>query len=143
MPGLAAALGRIGGRWGECVTVDRLCPDSGAKQWLGAELGADVIDMESFWVSDVAARNGIPHLVVRTVLDPAEEPLPRYAVLAAEQHQMRSLGAASRYILARPWEVPGLVRIWRHSGLASTRLSSALSTLVSEPWASAFNFEPA
>ncbi len=129
MAALGGAAAGAGADWGECVTVDRLCADRGHKAWLGEALGVDVIDMESYWVSEAAAERGLPHMVVRTVLDPAEEPLPSFAVMAAERGEIRSARAAAAHLVGRPGELPGLLRLWMCARRASSGLGRALATL--------------
>ena len=141
---LADALGAIEGGWGECVTVDRLCAESDRKAWLGRSLGVDLVDLESYWVSEAAAELGLPHLVVRAVLDAAEVPLPPYAVRAAERPDLRSPRAAAAHVLGHPAEIPSLMRLWRCAARASFRLGRALTAVVTaDEWTAGYRLKAA
>ena len=69
--------GKIGGPVHEllfagCLSVGVFVGSSSLKGWIGSNFPVSVIDMESFWVSQLAVEHGIPHVVLRSVLDPME-----------------------------------------------------------------------
>jgi adenosylhomocysteine nucleosidase len=72
---------------------------------------ADAVDLESAAVAHAAARAGVPFAALRAVCDPAERDLPRAALVALDAQGriggLRVLAAA----LARPGELPVLVRL--------------------------------
>lgn len=73
------ALRRGGAAAGTVVSTDRILytPASKAHAWVSLnEDGPATVDLESAAFAGVAARHGVPFLVVRAVCDPAEEELP-------------------------------------------------------------------
>lgn len=58
------------------VTFPRLVASIRDKRALFESSGADVVDMESYWVGVIAAENGIPFASVRVVSDSALDCLP-------------------------------------------------------------------
>lgn len=69
-PGLSAC--------GRMVSVPRPVSTPAEKLRLGRETAARWVDMESYHWADVALEQGIPCTVVRAVLDPAGEYLPKW-----------------------------------------------------------------
>lgn len=92
------------------------------KERLFRDSGAQVVDMESFWIVRAARDRSIPCLNVRTVLDTSSQSLPR-SVLAVIENS----GAVRARHLAdfalRAWEWPGLLRLARNSLKARRRLT--------------------
>ena len=68
-------------RHGAALTVDSIA-NSQQKGLIGQSTGADVVDMESWWVSETARSQGVGCEVVRVVLDTLDEDLP--AILAQD-----------------------------------------------------------
>ena len=108
-----------------CVSVSQFVQGASMKAWLGRVLPVSVIDMESYWVSDVAASYGLPHVVVRAVLDGPEDPMPEFLVDA-----MRSGGSprlrAMRYAVAHPHRLRWMLRLAAQTKLARRSLSDCL-----------------
>jgi len=71
-----------------------------------AGTGALAVDMESAHVLAVAARHGLPALVVRVVADPAGRALPRLAAVAARPDGRLDLGATARALVRHPGDWP-------------------------------------
>ena len=73
---VAAALGmRLSVSTGSSITVDELAAGADEKSAHHAWKGHDIVEMESFWVGEAAAKRGLPFLAVRAISDDAAEPL--------------------------------------------------------------------
>ncbi|MCW5971547.1 MAG: hypothetical protein KIT57_23815 [Blastocatellales bacterium] len=72
---VAAALGA---QRGVGLTTDRVIVDAREKQRLYGRFGATVVDMESYGVLAVCARNRLPAAVLRVISDEAGEDLPDF-----------------------------------------------------------------
>ena len=138
---LSEAIGGVAGgcSWGGCITVDQVVHSPALKRWIGESFGADVIDMESFWVSEVATERGLPHLVVRSVMDPMEQSLPNFVMEATEQEGLRTLASGASHMLSNPTDLFPLLRLWRQVRRASRRLNDVLAAVVTaEAWTPAY-----
>jgi len=125
--------------WGSCLTVDQFVYNHDLKGWIGETFSVDVIDMESFWVSDVAFEKGLPHLVVRTVLDPMEQRLPPFVSEAASDEKARTLLKGAAHIARHPRDLRKLVALSGQVRRASAQLASALSAVVTtDAWTPAY-----
>ncbi|HEX5079853.1 MAG TPA: hypothetical protein VFV80_11940 [Geminicoccaceae bacterium] len=127
---LAAALekGGLAARDGPITGSERIVATRDAKRGLLARTGAVAVDMESHAVAEVAARAGLPFLVVRAVADRSDQAIPRAALRAVDaQGDLRHLALLGS-IIVRPWEIGALLALGRSSGrgLASLRRVAAL-----------------
>lgn len=113
------------GRMAESRSVVASAPD---KQRLAAATGAVAVDMESGAVARVAVRHGLPFLVVRAVADPAERTIPGAALAAVRPDGRVDHAAVVRHLLAKPWQLPHLLRLARDSaaGLTTLRRTAVL-----------------
>src|SRR5439155_326262 len=67
---LAAARGmRLSVSTGSSITVDELAAGADEKSAHHAWKGHDIVEMESFWVGEVAAKRGLPFLAVRAIAE--------------------------------------------------------------------------
>ena len=128
--------GKIGGPVHEflfagCLSVGVFVGSSSLKGWIGSNFPVSVIDMESFWVSQLAAEHGIPHVVLRSVLDPMEETLPQFVGSAAVSGSVRSWLPAVKYMVSRPLEAPHLLNLARQTKTARASLSNLLTSITS------------
>jgi len=60
---------------GSSITVDELAAGADEKSAHHAWKGHDIVEMESFWIGEAAAKRGLPFLAVRAISDGAAEPL--------------------------------------------------------------------
>ena len=110
---------------------DAVVADAGAKRLLSAQTGASAVDLESGAVARVARRHGLPFAVLRVVCDPAHRSLPSAAVAAlSSAGAIRPLNVLGS-IVARPWQIPALLRLARDAALARRALVRAQQDL---PW---------
>ncbi len=74
-------------------------------------------------MAEVAARAGLPFLIVRAVADRSDQAIPRAALGAIDaQGDIRHLALLGR-LIARPWEIGALIALGRSSGRGLATLS--------------------
>lgn len=104
------------------LSVDRVVTSVAEKAALHAETGAAAVDTESVGVATVAARLGLPFLVLRAVADPAHLALPRAALVGVRPDGRVAAGAALAATLRHPQEIGLLIRTARASRAAMQSL---------------------
>ena len=114
-----------------CVSVSQFVQSAPMKAWLGKVLRVGVIDLESYWVTDVAAAYGVPHAVVRVVLDPMDGAMPYFLADSMRPSAGSVRVKAVRYVLRRPHRLGGLLRLSAQVKLARRSLADYLD---SQPW---------
>ena len=102
---------------------------AGAKADLARSSGAVAVDMESHILAGVAARHGLPFLVLRAVADPAERGIPAPALAGLGPDGETRAGAVALRLLAAPWMLPALLRLARDSEAGLAALRAAVSAL--------------
>ena len=111
-----------------CLSVPDLVQSSSMKTWIGATFPVSIIDMESYWVNEVAAERDVPHAAIRTVLDPVEQTLPAFVGEAVDGDRNRNWERALRYLVSRPAEAPRLMRLASQVRVARASLGDMLTT---------------
>ena len=113
-----------------CLSVPQFVSSSSMKAWIGSTFPVSIIDMESYWVSETAAAYGVPHVVVRSVLDTMEQTIPAFVgeTVSAEEGQ-RKWERAIKYLVSRPTEAPKLIRLASQVKIAGASLSEFLTRL--------------
>ncbi len=96
---------------GSCMTVEQFVYNSDLKTWVGENFAVDVIDMESFWVSQQAKANNIGSIVIRVVLDPMEQKLPPFIVEAANNKASRTMLNGLKHIAIHPGDIKKIFEI--------------------------------
>ena len=87
---------------------DAMVATPAAKAALRRQTGAAAVDMESHIA---VARAGVPFAILRAVSDPADRALPRAARVGLKADGEADVGAVLRALIARPGELPALLRI--------------------------------
>jgi len=116
---------------GDSLTVDKLVTRPDEKLKLGVKFRAQVVDMESYWVADTAAKRNIPFLAVRVISDTLDESLPPFDNFIGSRGELMWLETLS-YFWSRPRELFGILKLYFHAQLAGRRLTSFLGLLVPE-----------
>ena len=112
------------------VTVDRIVGTTEEKAELFARTGAQIVDMETHAVADVARETGLPCAAVRVVSDDARQQMPReVAALVRPQSALRRLGTALGALGRRPGAAVDLWRLWEHAVVDGRTLAAALADL--------------
>lgn len=113
------------------VTVDRVVGTAAEKRSLAAATGADLVDMETWGVADVAHRAGLGCVCIRVVSDAAGDDLPaEIASLVQPQSSMRRFGAAVRAMARRPKAAADMWRLWEHAVVDARTLADALERCI-------------
>ena len=107
---------------GSIAGSDRLIDDAAAKQALGRRTAAVAVDMESHVLADAARASGVPLLIVRTIADTASRTLPRAALDSIGPTGRTRLARIGVQVLARPGDVPSLLRLGREAATALATL---------------------
>lgn len=87
-----------------------------------ARTGAQAVDMESYGLLEIAAAVGVPGLVVRVVVDAAEDALPPVIARAALQGSTPGPLQVLRGVLAEPGNAAGVLVLARRYRLAMRAL---------------------
>lgn len=122
-PWRRALLDRLPGAvTGPVLGLDRVVTSVAEKAELHDTTGALAVDTESPGVASVAARLGLPFMVLRAVADPADMALPRAALVGVRSDGRVAVGAALAAALRHPAEIPLLLRTARASRAAMAAL---------------------
>jgi adenosylhomocysteine nucleosidase len=103
--------------------------DIGDKAALYSNTGAAAVDMESHIAARAAREHGLPFIAIRTISDAAERALPPAALAALKPDGGIDMFAIARSILARPAQIPALIRTGRESEKAFAALFRCLGLL--------------
>ena len=113
---------------GGCLSVPEIVLNGPDKRRIGMDHKVSIVDMESYWISLIAAENRVPCLVLRSVLDTMGQSLPSFVGFSSSTGA-RSRLSVLRQALARPAELPGLVRLAGQARVARASLARALLAL--------------
>lgn len=115
---------------GACLTVPQFVSNRSMKAWLGSTFNVSLIDMESYWVGEVAGSFGIPYLTVKAVLDPVDQSVPRFIGETLDKGMaVRTLRAVAHLVI-NPADVPGLIRLSSQVRVARASLTRFLGRVV-------------
>lgn len=118
---------------GLLLTDDAIVATPAAKQALHATTGAVAVDMESWWITAVATRAGLPCHVIRAVSDAATDSIANdVATLAALASPARQIGAALRLAWRRPAAIGELAELREHAHRAADALANYLLQAVTQ-----------
>lgn len=106
---------------GSILSMDRVAVSVEEKKALRAT-GAAAVEMEAAGVAERARCHGIPFYCIRVVSDAAGESMPLDFNLYRTAEGRFKRGAIARAALAKPFRIPGLLRLRRQARIASMRL---------------------
>lgn len=110
---------------GTIVTTDELFTDPDFIATLEAR-GVVALDMETAAVGAVCEAHGVPWSVFRAISDRPSDGLVDDAVFKmAKPDGTPAMGAVMRYVLPRPWKVPGLLKLGRDLNTATRAAAQA------------------
>lgn len=118
--------------FGACMSLTQFVSSSSMKEWIGSTFDVSVIDMESYWVGEIALQHGLPHLIVRSILDPMEQTVPEFVAENLSEKGNRMVRKAIRYVAAKPFQMPKLLHLASQSKTASASLSDFLVKMTLE-----------
>ena len=106
---------------GTSLTVDRPVTRPEDKKALAASIGADIVDMEGYWLAKAAASRGIPFLAVRAVTDRLNDrliPFEKALDAGSEWRWPHAIG-----LFARPDNLARLPTLFSSARTARRRLT--------------------
>ena len=113
---------------GSSLTVDEAAWGHAEKAAHHSWKAHDIVEMESFWIGEVAARHGLPFLCVRTISDTAEDSLLQTGAMDEQGNfdQQRLLG----YIREHPEHAPLIAAQSERGRAAFTNLTILMAGLL-------------
>ncbi len=111
------------------ISVAKALTSTAAKERCHQETGAVAVDMETAAMARVAGDLGVPHLVVRHVLDAVDEPLPQRDI-ADQNGRLRPLKLARA--LTRPRDFLDLAQLAVRLRSNATAVAPLIRALVEE-----------
>jgi adenosylhomocysteine nucleosidase len=106
----------------DIASVDTPVANPEAKHVLRNGTGAVAVDMESHIVARVAAAHGLPFTVCRVIIDPAQRTLPPAALINLRPDGTPNVPAVIRSMVARPSQLPALLRLMADARTARAAL---------------------
>ncbi len=116
-------------RTGRCLTVARPVAGPALRRHVARTFGAEVADMESYWLARLAARHHIPFLGVRAVTDTEHGELSPFDRCVRPDGRM-AVAAAIGVLLRRPWQASRAVSILRRIARAQEALARCVVRLI-------------
>ena len=111
------------------VTVSQLVLDPEVKRKLGEAFNAHIVDMESYWIAQIASDRKIPFVIVRSVSDTRQERLMPFMRMLTADGKLRWREAAS-YFARRPHHLIALLHLVRNVRLAQRSLAISIDSLI-------------
>ncbi|MDD5587364.1 MAG: phosphorylase [Alphaproteobacteria bacterium] len=102
------------------------------KHTLFLQSGCLCADMESQAVARAAINAGIPYAVLRVIADTADMDLPPAALVPLRDDGRVNLRCVLRGLVHNPIQLPGLIRLGVHTGLALKGLKKAVESRLSD-----------
>ena len=90
-----------------------------------------VVDMESYWIAEIASEAQIPFVIIRSVSDTIHEKLLPFDQLMNKDGKVLWSEAAS-YFIRRPHHLAVVGRLYRNMRLAQRNLVAAMDALICE-----------
>ncbi len=115
---------------GTLVTASTIA-DAAAKRSLAARHIARAVDMEAYAVADVARVYGVPFTAVKAISDTLDFPMPPLSRFITDDGQFHTARFAV-FIAMRPWMIPNVFALGRHSALATERLTAHLQQVIQQ-----------
>jgi adenosylhomocysteine nucleosidase len=110
--------------------ADGIAVTSKVKRHLFLATGCAAVDLESGSVAMMAERHALPFCVLRAICDPAERDLPPAALGALNDAGAIGLLRVIGSMIARPSQIPALVRLGRDAAAARTALVRGLGAAI-------------
>jgi adenosylhomocysteine nucleosidase len=104
------------------VGADTPIAEPATKRVLHRTTGAAAVDMESHVVARVAAAHGLSFTALRVIVDPADRAIPRAALVGMGSGPRADSAAVLRELIARPSQLPQLVRISLDAFIARSQM---------------------
>lgn len=116
-------------RGGGLAGSDRAVATVSGKRALFAKSGALAVDMESHAVALAAQAAGVPLIVIRAVIDPADRALPKAVLGSIAPNGRARSGLVTARLMLRPWETLQVHRLRRDMTVALGALRALTTAL--------------
>ncbi|MGE5295706.1 MAG: hypothetical protein ACM3VT_12830 [Solirubrobacterales bacterium] len=116
-------------RTGCCLTVSRPVAGPTLRRRAAQAFGADVADMESYWLARLAASHNIPFLGVRAITDTERLELSPFDRSVGPDGRI-AIAAVIGALVRRPWQVNRAVSIARRITRAGEALARCVARLI-------------
>jgi adenosylhomocysteine nucleosidase len=113
---------------GRGISISRVCATPQDKSELGRDSGADSVDMESFWIGQIAAERNVPFIAVRSISDNLADDLSLLADITAGS-RVKPLKALGHFI-HHPTDLRTAALLLTNSRKAGKNLALFLDTVV-------------
>jgi adenosylhomocysteine nucleosidase len=113
------------------VTVPHAVLSPEEKGELADAFDASVVDMESYWISEVASEAKIPFVIIRSVSDTRSERLLPFEQMMDEEGNVL-WSAAAGYFLRHPRHLAVVSRLYRNARVAQRSLGISIDRVVAE-----------
>ena len=115
----------------DLLTVSALIDSSNERNKISRASNAAAVDMETEFIARACATHGIPLLSLRVITDTPTQPFPAPpSVLFDIQRQRTHIAVLTKFFLADPRRIPGLLQFARRISRARKTLSNALVRIV-------------
>jgi adenosylhomocysteine nucleosidase len=116
-------------RTGRCLTVARPVAGPALRRRAARTFGAEVADMESYWLARLAAHHDIPFLGVRAIIDTEHCELSPFDRCVGPDGRI-AIAALIPGLLRRPWQASRAVSITRRITRAQEALARFVARLI-------------
>ena len=103
------------------LTVDSAVTELNGRQILAKESGAQVVEMEGYWLARVATKHEVPFLAARIVLDEIKDVVPAPSGLVRDDGSVYPVGVAN-HLIRHPGDLLTFLRLAKAMRTASGRL---------------------
>ena len=114
---------------GSSVTVTQLVSSPEAKRALGEAFGADIVEMESYWIARIAADRQVPFIAVRAISDSMQDsllPFDQILTLNGEWQWKKAIP----YFTSRPHHLTKLFTLYSNAQQARKSLTTVVNRLM-------------
>lgn len=112
-------------RIGEITTADCVARKKMKLSFLNEQPLA--LDMESYWIANMAEAKNIPYIIGRVILDRIDDNLPSLNLMEGKNHIYR---AFLFHLLTHPWELNSYLSLFTASRKAKSGIAQLVTSLV-------------
>jgi nucleoside phosphorylase len=115
---------------GQGVTISQVCVTPESKYRLGQVFTADVVDMESYWIGQIAGERKLPFIAVRSIFDTVQDDLSLlgHIIVNGKVTPLKALG----YLICHPGQMRKTIAYSVNSQKARGNLAFFLYNLVKD-----------
>lgn len=115
---------------GVSVTVDHVVNDSSERSYLAENCDAITVDMEGYWLAQIASKHNIPFLSVRVISDSIDDHIPEFLLKLVDINGSINYAKMIAYLFLHPSEWAGFFKMVRSFIVARRRLKSFTNQLL-------------